>query len=226
MKYTALTEPLHDYICATFPAEDEFLRRLKEDAEKAGMPPIHIAPEQLAFLQTLLRGMNARFVLEIGSLAGYSAIGMARALSENGKVVCFEAEAKRADFIRRKAGEAGMPHKIEVHTGDAKQLLQEYRPNFEHDADVEHDAEFDFIFIDADKAGYVRYLELSLPLLRPGGMLCGDNTLAWGNIANEHSTDKTVQALRAFNHAVSTHPELSGCLLPIGEGMTLAVKKG
>jgi O-methyltransferase len=216
MKYTALTEPLHDYICATFPAEDDFLRRLKEDGEAAGMPPIHIAPEQVAFLQTLLRGINARFVLEIGSLAGYSAIGMARALPENGKVVCFESEASRADFIRRKAAEAGISHKIEVHTGDAKQLLQEYHPDFA----------FDFVFIDADKVGYVRYLELTLPLLRPGGMLSGDNTLAWGNIADEHSEDKTVQALRAFNHAVSTHPQLSGCLLPIGEGMTLAVKKG
>jgi predicted O-methyltransferase YrrM len=214
MKYTALTEPLHDYICATFPAEDEFLRHLKAEGEAEGMPPIHIAPEQLAFLQTLLRGINARFVLEIGSLAGYSALGMARALPDNGKVVAFEREAKRADFIRRKADEAEMAHKIEVHTGDAKRLLQDFHPDYA----------FDFVFIDAEKAGYTHYLELTLPLLRTGGMLCGDNTLAWGHIADEHSTDKTVQALRAFNHAVSTHPHLQGCILPIGEGMTLAVK--
>ncbi|TAE32387.1 MAG: O-methyltransferase [Candidatus Kapaibacterium sp.] len=215
MKYTALTKPLHDYICATFPAEDDFLRRLKADGEAVGMPPIHIAPEQLAFVQTLLRGINARFVLEIGSLAGYSAIGMARALPEDGKVVCFEKEPTRAEFIRQKAEEAGIPHKIEVHAGDAKHLLENFRP--------EH--EFDFVFIDAEKAGYVRYLELSLPLLRKGGMLCGDNTLAWGNVFDANSTDKTVQALRAFNHAISKHPELSGCLVPIGEGMTLAVKR-
>jgi O-methyltransferase len=215
MKYTALTEPLHDYICATFPAEDEFLRALKREGEHAGMPPIHIAPEQLAFLQTLLRGVNARFVLEIGSLAGYSAIGMARALPEDGKVVCFEREAKRAEFIRQKAGEAEIAHKIEVHAGDAKRLLENFRPDYA----------FDFVFIDAEKAGYVRYLELSLPLLREGGMLCGDNTLAWGNVHDATSTDKTVQAIRAFNHAVSTHPDLQSCLLPIGEGMTLAVKK-
>ncbi len=214
MKCAAITPEIHHYICEMFPAEDDFLRQLNVDSVQHGMPAISIAPEQLAFLQMLLRSLSAKYVLEIGSLAGYSAIGMARVLPEDGKVVAFEVNPKHAEFIHKKAVAAGVDHKIQLHVGDAKQLLQDFVPNFE----------FDFVFIDAEKTGYVRYLELSAPLVRKGGIICGDNTLAWGEIANGASADTTVQALQAFNRAMSTDDRLQSCLVPIADGMTLGTK--
>lgn len=214
MKYTPITDEIHEYMSATFPAEDDFLRTLKREADEAGFPPIHIAPEQVAFLQMFLKATGAKRVLEIGALAGYSAIGMARALPEGSSLLTLEREPRHADFVRRKVREAGLENIIEVRTGDATQLLRE----------MAADSVFDFVFIDADKVGYTTYLDLTLPLVRVGGVICGDNTLAWGNIADGASTDKTVQALRNFNAAISAHPQLQAYLLPIAEGMTFGVK--
>lgn len=218
MKYTPITDEIHEYICATFPAEDDFLRTLKREAEEAGFPAIHIAPEQVAFLQMFLKATGARRVLEIGALAGYSAIGMARVLPEGAHLLTLEYNPVHAEFVRRKVSEAGLEAVVEVRTGDAAQLLQELSHEFPAGE------LFDFVFIDADKVGYTRYLDLTLPLLRMGGTVAGDNTLAWGNIADSTTTDKTVQALRTFNAAIAAHPQLQASLLPIAEGMTFGVK--
>lgn len=216
MKYTPITDEIYAYMSATFPAEDDFLLTLKHEADEAGFPPIHIAPEQVAFLQMFLKATGAKRVLEIGALAGYSAIGMARALPEGSHLLTLEYNPVHADFVRRKVREAGLEKVVEVRTGDAALLLRE----------IAVDSLFDFVFIDADKVGYTTYLDLTLPLVRMGGVICGDNTLAWGNIADSASTDKTVQALRDFNAAISAHPQLQACLLPIAEGMTFGVKVG
>ncbi|MFY8001781.1 MAG: O-methyltransferase [Candidatus Kapaibacteriota bacterium] len=213
MKYTPLTEPLHDYICTTFSAEDDFLRQLKRESDAAGFPAIHIAPEQVALLQVLLRAVGAKRVLEIGALAGYSAIAMVRALPDGARLLTLERNPAHAEFVRRKVRESALEHIIEVRVGDAKQILR-----------TVDEAPFDVVFIDADKAGYSAYLDLALPLLRVGGIICADNTLAWGNIADTNTSDATVQALQRFNHAMSAHPQLQSCLIPIAEGMTLGVK--
>jgi predicted O-methyltransferase YrrM len=222
VKHIALNDALCEYICATFPAEDDFLRTLKAEAAETGLPPIHIAPEQAAFLQTFLCAMGARRVLEIGTLAGYSALCMARALPPGGYLLTLERSPAHAAFARRKIHEAGFGGMIDVREGDAKQTLAELaRERAEKKLES-----FDFVFIDADKAGYAAYLELALPLLRPGGAVCADNTLAWGAIADETTNDKTVQALRRFNAAVQAHPLLrAASLAPIAAGMTFAVKR-
>lgn len=214
MKGAQITDTTYNYILEHFSAEDNFLAALNNEARAKEIPAIHVAPEQLAFMQVLLQGMGAKYVLEIGSLAGYSAIGMARALPAGGKVVAFELNADYAEFIRQKAKEAGVADKVEVHVGDAKKVLQHFRPDYE----------FDFAFIDADKSGYVTYLDLVFPLVRTGGIIAGDNTLAWGRIAEEESDDNSVRGLRAFNKVISAHPQLQTCLVPIGDGMTMGVK--
>lgn len=214
MKGTPLTEKIYDYLLENFSAEDDFLRSLNSEAQQLGMPPIQVAPEQLAFMQVMLRSMGAKNVLEIGSLAGYSSIGMARALPEGGKVVAFELNPAYADFIRRKAEEAGVADKIEIHVGDAKRILPDYKP--------EHP--FDFVFIDADKSGYVTYLNLTVPLVRIGGLIVGDNALAWGQIADEDAQGNDVRGMQSFNKAISSHPQLQACLVPIGDGMAMGVK--
>jgi predicted O-methyltransferase YrrM len=219
MKYTPLNDVLHTYITELFPADDAFLHSLKQEARDAGMPAIHIAPEQLAFLQLFLRATGAQRVLEIGSLAGYSAIGMARVLPANGSFVAIEREPERAAFIERKAAEAGanLEVTLTVLTGDAKEILH----NLQQETPIKL---FDFIFIDADKRGYTAYLELALLLLRTGGTLCADNTLARGGVAQPTPNDAITRAVDEFNRAVSRNANLQSCLVPIGEGMTFATK--
>ena len=217
VKATYLTSKLANYIEDNFSSEDAFLTKLNTDAAANSIPDICIGGAQGAFLQLFLRSMNARYVLEIGSLAGYSAITMARALPEGGKVVCLELNPAFCDFIRQKAFEAGLQDKIEVHQGNAASFLATYNPPFT----------FDFIFIDADKPQYLQYLELSLPLLRSGGVIAGDNALAWGYVADESPDYEphNVQGIQQFNRAIATHPELSSCFLPVGDGMVMGLKK-
>jgi len=214
---TFLTPALNDYLTANFSAEDAFLRTLLDQAEERGIPAISIAPEQTAFLQVLLRGIGARRVLEIGSLAGYSAITMARALPADGEMICLELNPDWSDFIRRKAREAGLDNVIDVVTGPAVDTLTT--------GTIE--GPFDAIFIDADKVNYSRYFDLALPLLRTGGLIIGDNALAWGEIANTDTTfePQNVKAIRAFNERISTHPGLQSTLVPLGDGMVIGIKR-
>jgi predicted O-methyltransferase YrrM len=217
VKATFLNDKLSQYIEDNFSSEDTFLAQLCEEAAANNIPDICIGGAQGAFLQVFLRSMNARYVLEIGSLAGYSAITMARALPDDGKVVCLELSAKFCDFIRRKADEAGVLHKIEVHQGNAVTFLQTYKPDFS----------FDFVFIDADKPKYSKYLELSMPLLRSGGVIAGDNALAWGYVADENPTFEplNVRGIQQFNTSVAEHPDLLSCMIPVGDGMVMGLKR-
>ncbi len=211
---TATTPDLIAYIQRYFSAEDEFLATLRQQALEAGFPEIWIAPEQGAFLQVVLRAMGARHVLEIGTLAGYSAITLARALPEEGWLITVERDAQRAEFARRAVERAGLAHKIRVECADAREWLRTFHPP----------EPLDFVFIDADKPSYSLYLDLCLPLLRIGGLICTDNALAWGEIASE-TTDPDVQALQAFNLRMATHPQLQCCLVPLGDGMVLGVRR-
>ena len=215
---TAVTPNIEKYLSAHFNAEDDFLCRLREEALEAGIPAINISAEQGAFIQLFLRSMQARYVLEVGSLAGYSAIMMARALPENGKVICIEVNPEYCEFIRRKARQAKLDHIIEVRCGSGIDVLDE----------MHLDYELDFAFIDADKPNYVNYLNRILPKLRNGGVVCGDNTLAWGYIAHEKTDFEpdNVYALQAFNNAIITNSSLLSCLVPLGDGMTLGYKLG
>jgi predicted O-methyltransferase YrrM len=211
---TPTTQELFEYIQRLFSAEDEFLEHLRHEALRAGMPEIWITPEQGAFLQVLLRAMQARFVLEIGTLAGYSAIMMARALPPDGKLLTLEREAERVAFAAQMVRAAGLAERIELHHADARQWLRSFRPT----------VPLDFVFIDADKASYSQYLELVLPLVRIGGIICADNALAWGEIASA-SDDPDVQALQEFNLRMATHPQLQSCLVPLGDGMVLGIRR-
>ena len=217
VKATYLNTELAHYIEENFSSEDAFLTELNREAAANSIPDICIGGAQGAFLQLFLRSMNARYVLEIGSLAGYSAITMARALPEGGKVICLELNPTFCEFIRRKAIEAGLQDKIEVYEGNAAEFLASYHPTFA----------FDFIFIDADKPQYLKYLELSLPLLRAGGVIAGDNALAWGYVADAEPSYEphNVLGIQQFNKAIATHPAPMSCFLPVGDGMVMGLKK-
>jgi predicted O-methyltransferase YrrM len=213
---TFLTEQINDYLVERFSAEDDFLRELLRDAEARKIPAISIAPEQTAFLQVLLRANNARRVLEIGSLAGYSAITMARALPPDGSLTALEIDPDFADFIRSKAAAAGLDTIVNVITG----------PGLESIAAFPAGTQFDVVFIDADKPNYANYLDAVFPLVRVGGLIIGDNALAWGEIANPTTgfEPHNVHALQSFNDRMSTHPKLQSTLVPLGDGMVIGIK--
>ena len=214
MKGTPVTDEVIDYINDLFPSEDGFLRTLRIDAETAGIPSIAISAEQAAFLQVLLKGTGARRVIEIGTLAGYSAITMARALPEDGELVTLEVNPLHAQFAAARIERAGLADRVKVLVGSALDLLER---------DLAGSGSYDFAFIDADKPAYTQYLELLLPMMRRGGVIAGDNALAWGRIAERDTDDPSVRGMQEFNRSMSMEPTLTSCLVPIGDGMCMGV---
>lgn len=219
---TFLTPDLNDYLVQYFSAEDDFLRQLNVEAEAAGIPPISIAPEQTAFLQVLLRAARVQTIVEVGSLAGYSAIAMARALPPDGTLFACEVNAKHCDFIRGKVQQAGLSNVIRVVEGPALETL----PDLISEYAVDGLPFIDAVFIDADKQNYRRYLEILYPYVHNCGLIIGDNALAWGHV-HEGRPDfepDNVSALRAFNDVMSSHPGLQSTLVPLGDGMVIGLK--
>ncbi len=214
MKGTPLTEEIYTYIVDAFGVEDELLAQLRADAIAAGIPEIQISPEQGAYMQVMLRGMGARRVVEVGTLGGYSAIIMARALPPDGELVTIERDPLRAEFAREQAAKAGLGDVIRVMVGAGADVLER---------ELAGTGPYDFAFIDADKPGYVRYLELIHPMMRVGGLIAGDNALAWGNIADASTADPDVRGMQAFNRAMAQHPGLQSCMVPVGDGMCIGV---
>jgi len=214
---TQITDEIYGYLLENFSGEDDFLKQLNEEASAEGFPPIHISPDQSRFLSFFLRSIGAKNVLEIGSLAGYSAISMARALPSDARLIALEKFRKNVEFIEKKVNEAGLSEVIEVVEGDARDFLKNFMPS----------EPLDFVFIDADKRSYKHYVEKVTPLLRVGGIICADNALAFGHLVSEapESEKKNVQAIREFNRFMATHPQYEVTLVTMGDGMLMAVKK-
>lgn len=216
MKGTPLTDAIVDYAIELFGIEDELLKMLKSEAAAAGIPEIQISPEQAAFMQVLLKGIGARRVIEVGTLAGYSAIVMARALPDDGTVTTIEYDPFHAEFARDMVRRAGLERRVDVVIGSGLDVL-------ERNPDII--GPYDFAFIDADKINYVRYLDLIIPKMRPGGMIAGDNAMAWGKIADQNAEEESVKGMQAFNRAMANHPGIQAALIPIGDGMCVGVLK-
>ena len=198
------------YIERLFAREDQVLTALRAAMREHGLPEIYISPIEGRFLQVLLRAVNAKRVLEIGTLGGYSTIWMGRALPGNGRLVSLELEPDRADLAREYIERAGLSGVVEVRTGDARALLAEMT-----------DERFDACFIDADKAGYPEYLAHAERLVRPGGLILGDNALWSGKVAEEPADDDT-RAVQEFNRRLAEQ-DFVATILPIRDGLAVAV---
>lgn len=209
-----VTEAHFRYIAERTAPEDDFLKILKSRAAAAGIPAIWISPEQASFMQILLRLAKAREVVEVGTLAGYSAIAMARALPEKGRVRTIEVFPKHADFAEEWAARSDVGEKIEVIRGAGQVVL----PTF---ADNSADA----AFLDADKAGYAFYLKECLRIVRPGGLIMADNAFAFGQILDEKPADREAPAVKAFNEVMARETRLASIIVPIGDGLWVGVKK-
>jgi predicted O-methyltransferase YrrM len=203
-----------DYLRARSRGEDEFLRSLKVAARAAGLPAIWIAPEQASFLQVALRAARARTVVEVGTLAGYSAIAMARALPSNGRVITIELDPRHADFAQDWIERSDVRDRIELRRGAGKERLAELAAD-----------SADAMFLDADKSSYPLYVAEAKRILRSGGLLCVDNAFAFGRLFDADSTDRDVVAIRAFNEELAADRAFEALIVPLGDGMWFGVKR-
>lgn len=210
---TRLSGAHYDYIKAHARAEDPFLAELKKEAAKAGIPSIAIAPEQGAFMQVLLTSAGVKDVVEVGTLAGYSAITMARALPADGHVRTIEFAEAHADFAEAWIAKSDVAGKITVHRGAGREVL----PGFESES-------ADAAFLDADKVNYPHYLEECLRILRPGGLVLVDNALAFGHLLDEENQTESVVAIRKFNDQMAADARVEGVIVPLGDGVWVARK--
>jgi predicted O-methyltransferase YrrM len=201
-----------DYITSLFSAEDELLASLREEADRTGLPPIAISADEGRLLQVLLTSIGARRVLEVGTLGGYSAICMARALPNNGKVLSIELEPKHAEFASKYIERAGLSDRIDVQVGRALEVL----PALDGQR-------FDAMFLDADKEPLPTYFDWALRLVRPGGLIIGDNALWGGRVYETSENDAKTRGVREFNRRMATDPRVLGIIVPTHDGVAVAI---
>lgn len=212
---TLVTEEHFAYLAARTAPEDAFLRDLKRAASAAGIPAIWISPEQASFMQILLKAAGARQVVEVGTLAGYSAIAMARALPPDGAVLTIELDPRHAAFAESWIARSDVAGKVEVVQGAGQDVLPRIAARTA-----------DAIFLDADKAGYEGYLKQALRIVRPGGLVLVDNAFAFGQLLDEGEVDASVRAVRAFNERMAATQGLHAIIVPIGDGLWVGVVQG
>jgi predicted O-methyltransferase YrrM len=210
---TLVTEEHFHYIAEHTAREDAFLADLKRAAAAAGIPSIWIAPEQASFMQILLKLAGAREVIEVGTLAGYSAIAMARALPVGGRVHTIEINPEYASFAERWVARSDVAGKVEIHRGPGAEVLKTFRND-----------SADAAFLDADKASYPTYLKESLRIVRRGGLIMVDNAFAFGQLFDARPTDREVEAVRAFNKIMASTRELQSIIVPLGDGLWVGVR--
>jgi len=200
------------YVGGLFAPEDPVLLALREDADRAGLPPIAISPDTGRLLQVIMRAVGARRVLEVGTLGGYSALWMARALPADGRIVTLESAPAHAEFARRHLDGAGVGAQVEIRIGNAIQLL----PALDGER-------FDLVFLDADKEPLPTYLEWALRLVRPGGAIVADNALWGGRVLDDRVTDEATLAVREFNRRLATDPRITGIVVPTHDGVAIGI---
>jgi len=214
----SLNEPLYEYLLSVSVREPALLRRLREETARDPMAQMQIAPEQGQFLALLARMLGARRTIEVGVFTGYSSLCVARVLPEDGKLIACDKSKEWTDVARRYWQEAGVEDKIDLRLAPAIETL---------DGLIEDsgEAQYDFAFIDADKSGYPAYFERCLTLLRGGGVIAVDNTLWDGKVADATDASEDTAAIRAFNNALYADERIELSLVPIGDGLTLALKR-
>ncbi len=203
------------YLEELFAREDDLLKQLRAEMERQKLPVIQVPATSGRALQVLAAAVGARRILEVGTLAGYSAIWMARALPPGGALVTLEKDEVRAalamEFVRR----ASLETVVDVRVGEASELLQ----------DLDPEAPFDLVFVDADKEGNREYAEHAARLLRPGGLLIVDNALWRGTVLEEEPGDERDRAVAEFNREIADDRRFLGTILTVGDGLLVAVRR-
>lgn len=214
----SLTEELYAYLLSEGVRESDVARRLREETARLPMAAMQISPEQGALMQLLVRLLGATRTLEVGTFTGYSALVVAQALPDDGRVVACDISAEWTAIGRRYWAEAGVADRIDLRLRPAVETLDALLAEGAGGA-------LDFAFIDADKTNYDAYYERSLTLLRPGGLVAIDNTLWSGAVIDAGRKDDDTRAIRAMNGKVRQDTRVDMVMLPVGDGLTLARKK-
>jgi predicted O-methyltransferase YrrM len=207
-----LPEKLLQYIAVHGARETPVQRRLRAVTHRIPMGGMQIGPDQAALMQLLVRMLGAKRCLEIGTFTGYSALAVALALPSSGKVICCDVSEEWTSIARKYWKMAKIDRKIDLRLAPALRTLQTLR------------GPFDFVFIDADKSNYQAYFEKSLKLLRRGGLIAIDNTLWYRRVLDATDKDEDTRAIRSFNRRLARDRRVHIALVPIGDGVTLALK--
>jgi predicted O-methyltransferase YrrM len=203
--------PVDDYLYSMLPKRDDVLVEMEEYATEHNVPIV--GPAVARVLQQLALTINARSVFELGSAIGYSTIWWAQAVGDNGRVIYTDGDAKNAERARGYFTRAGISNRITLHTGDALEVLSEQKQ------------EFDIIFNDVDKDDYPRVLRLVAPRLRKGGLFITDNVLWSGRVAEKNPKESSTKAILEFNRKLADSQEFYTTILPIRDGLAVALKK-
>ena len=211
LKYEITVGPVEQYVYSLLPARDEVLTQIEQEAIQRDIPIV--GPAVGRFLHQLALISGAKSVFELGSAVGYSTIWWARAVGEGGRVTYTDGDRKKADEARGYFERAGVADRITIKVGDALELLSEQKQ------------EYDIIFCDIDKDDYPRAFKLAVPRIRKGGLLVADNVLWSGRVAQENPGESSTKAILEFNRLLYSTPGLFPAILPIRDGVAVAVKK-
>jgi len=212
-----VNENLYQYILDISLKEHPVLAELREITAQHSAAVMQIAPEQGQFMAWLVQLMGAKKTLDIGVFTGYSALAIALALPEDGKVIACDRDPRVTDIAQTYWQKAGVAAKIDLKLAPALETLDALMANGEAGT-------FDFSFIDADKRNYINYFEKSLTLLRTGGVIAIDNVLWSGRVADPNDDDKRTESIRAFNQSLYEDSRIALSVLAIADGLTLARK--
>jgi predicted O-methyltransferase YrrM len=203
--------PVDDYLYSMLPKREDVLAEMEDYASEHDVPIV--GPAVARVLQQLAMTINARTVFELGSAIGYSTIWWAQAVGEDGRVIYTDGDSKNAQRARGYFARAGVSNRITLHIGDALEFLSEQKE------------EFDVIFNDVDKDDYPRVLGLVAPRLRKGGLFITDNVLWSGRVAEKNPKDARTKAILEFNRKLSDAKQFYTTILPIRDGLAVALKK-
>jgi caffeoyl-CoA O-methyltransferase len=206
-----VTQPDVDtYLYSLLPPRDEVLAEMEAEASKHKIPIV--GPAVATFFQQLVKLTGAKTVFEMGSAIGYSTIWWARAVGEGGRVHYTDSDPKNADKARRYFQRAGVADRIQVHIGDAIELLSEQKK------------EFDIVFNDIDKEDYPRVLRLVPPRVKKGGLFVTDNVLWSGRVTESKPTEASTKAIQEFNRQLYASKDFFTTIMPVRDGVAVAVK--
>jgi len=213
---TPLNEQLYQYVLDTWLRESPVQRELREETAKLEMSIMQISPDQAQFMGFLVKMMDARNIVEIGTFTGYSALTMALATHKETKIVCCDVSEEWTNIGKVYWDKAGVANKIKLHLAPALKTLKQLLSD--------NTGGYDFAFIDADKTNYDGYYESCLSLLRPGGIIAIDNVFWGGAVADLTQQDEDTKSIRALNVKLQTDDRIDLSIIPIGDGLTLARK--
>ena len=213
-----LNTQLYDYLQAVSLREPEILIQLRQETAQHPMAQMQIAPDQGQFMALLVQLMGAKKTLEVGVFTGYSSLVVALAMPPEGNVIACDVSEEYTSIARRYWQQAGVADKIELHIAPTQETLKSLLAEGQAGT-------FDFAFIDADKSNYEIYYEHALELVRPGGLIIVDNVLWSGRVADPQVQDNRTKAIRSLNQKLHQDQRVTLSLVPIGDGLTLALKR-